>query len=761
MTRPTPPLRRWTGRLAFAAAASLILGLLTATPAHALPTTYYVSFSSGSDANSGTSPSEPWKTLSKVSAQTFSPGDTILLKSGDTWTGETLTLNGNGSSSNWITLSSYGPGDRPKIYPYPSVSAIPEPHPTDVAANGLLYAVFLHNNAGWKIQNLEVGFAKAGIVYRNEAPGTRDGLWIENVFVHDITKWPVNPFPSPDNRVAPLDTASYSMGIFTFRDESSPTHERLTNVTVKNVTIERTDAPIEIRHADNVDVSNLTATDSGRAGVIFVGINYGEITGTPVGSFRDSSIQRTGLVGMSWGTAGLQFNAVKNFVADTIDIGYTFAPNLIDGVGVDFEGLNVNVTVQNSYVHHSDDEAVMVYRNPQWSGGVENVNTSLINNTFVNNGLLTDSTHAAFLVSQYNSTNGGTISGNSITKTSRSQPLNWVAEYSPVLTERWPDSNYTLSNNRIYLPNGNQLHYASTGFAPVQGQNQWSYKEYDGNSLNDLTWDAGLKVWKGAPGFLYVGDDWMHPAVGHFTERVWTADSAGTIRVTGTVRKFDSTAGNGVVASIFKNGTLVWSPPAITDLVGASHDFGLEVQAGDMIAFVINANGDSSHDKTYWNPVVEEITQSNFVARDDFMGQQEMYNWRYLEKSGSGFTLTTWDAANAVWTGSAPNLYVGADWMHPAIGTSSVREWTAPTAGTVTLSGLVKKTDSTAGNGVIATIWKNGTKIWGDTSVTTLTGVSYSFSTTVSAGDVITFEIDADGNADHDKTVWNPVVSYQ
>ncbi len=49
-------------------------------------TNYYVS-SSGNDANSGTSESSPWKTLNKVNSFTPKPGDQILFKRGEEWTG--------------------------------------------------------------------------------------------------------------------------------------------------------------------------------------------------------------------------------------------------------------------------------------------------------------------------------------------------------------------------------------------------------------------------------------------------------------------------------------------------------------------------------------------------------------------------------------------------------------------------------------------------------------------------------------------------
>ncbi|WP_409340455.1 right-handed parallel beta-helix repeat-containing protein [Paenibacillus sp. MBLB4367] len=742
-------------------ALTLLILMVPFSPVYASPTTYYVSFTSGNDSNSGTSASTPWKTLGKVSSQTFNAGDTILLKKGDNWTGETLYLNGIGTNTNWITLSSYGTGGKPSITPYTSVANIPAANAADLAANGLLYAIYLHNAAGWKISGLEIGFSKSGIVNVNDSSGARNGLWIEDCYIHDIFKWPLHPFPNEDNRVAPLQIMPYSVGIYTHLDESSVFNERLQNVTVKNVTIERTDAPLEIRKSDNVTIENLTATDSYREGVILTGINY-DYPGTPVGILKNSVITNSGLSGMVWGTAGLAFNAVHDFVADHVEIAYTMAPNGVDGVGIDYEGLNKNVTVKNSYIHDNVDEAVMVYRNPQWSGGVENVNTSLIDNVFKNNGILGDSNlHAAFLTHQYNSTYGGTISGNTIYKTGRSQALNFVQEFSPKTTESWPNGNYILSGNKVLLPNGNPLHFASTGFASAQGANGWSYQQYDGNTLSNLSWNSASGLWEGTVGNLYVGDDWMHPAVGYFTERTWTAAAAGIIRITGTARKFDSTLGNGVIASIWKNGTQIWGPYSITDMTGSTHDFGVSVSSGDKIVFVINANGDSSYDKTYWNPVIEEVKQTIYTASTDFMGQQGMYNWNYAEYNGTTRTNMTWNAAYEVWSGSALNLYIGNDWVHPAIGIQPQRKWTAPSTGTVRLSGTVRKYDSVSGNGIIASIWKNGTKIWGDTAVTTLSGTSHNFTTTVSAGDVLYFAVDANGDSSYDKTYWNPTVAYE
>lgn len=72
---------------------------------------HYVS-TSGNDANDGLSPSTPWKTLDKVNSHTFGPGDWILFKGGETFTGQGLRfLNDSGTAINPIVITSYGTGN--------------------------------------------------------------------------------------------------------------------------------------------------------------------------------------------------------------------------------------------------------------------------------------------------------------------------------------------------------------------------------------------------------------------------------------------------------------------------------------------------------------------------------------------------------------------------------------------------------------------------------------------------------------------------
>ncbi|MGW5641056.1 right-handed parallel beta-helix repeat-containing protein, partial [Streptomyces sp. NPDC003832] len=71
-------------------AAALAVAPVQATAATqaAAGTTYYVNACKGKDNAKGTSSNHPWKSLTKVNARTFKPGDSVLFRAGCTWEGQ-------------------------------------------------------------------------------------------------------------------------------------------------------------------------------------------------------------------------------------------------------------------------------------------------------------------------------------------------------------------------------------------------------------------------------------------------------------------------------------------------------------------------------------------------------------------------------------------------------------------------------------------------------------------------------------------------
>jgi hypothetical protein len=97
----------------------------------------YVDSEKGNDAHDGSSPQEAWKSLARVNAEVFQPGDAILLKRGGRWN-EGLAPRGNGSAEAWIHLGAYGEGPRPWI------NGISKP------------GLSLKDQSWWQVQDLQV-----------------------------------------------------------------------------------------------------------------------------------------------------------------------------------------------------------------------------------------------------------------------------------------------------------------------------------------------------------------------------------------------------------------------------------------------------------------------------------------------------------------------------------------------------------------------------------------------------------------------------
>lgn len=141
-------------------------------------TTYYVDSISGDDSNGGDSESQAWKTLEKVNATIFQPGDRILFKANGIWEGQ-LFPKGSGNEQDPITIDMYGIGNKPII--------------NGNGISGELGAsVLLYNQEYWEINNLEITNNAAteeqryGVLVRFDNYGTGNHIYINNLNIHDI-----------------------------------------------------------------------------------------------------------------------------------------------------------------------------------------------------------------------------------------------------------------------------------------------------------------------------------------------------------------------------------------------------------------------------------------------------------------------------------------------------------------------------------------------------------------------------------------------
>lgn len=179
---------------------------------------------------------------------------------------------------------------------------------------------------------------------------------------------------------------------------------------------------------------------------------------------------------------------------------------------------------------------------------------------------------------------------------------------------------------------------ASDGFSTTtQGFDNWYYKDWDGSTYQNMTYDTTVNAWKGRSNYAYIG--WngagnIHPGDATDSVRTFLCPVAGSIVITGDVRKQDISGGDGVKVKILKNSTQVWPATgwqdiAYNDSVGYDVNVPVTVAEGDEIRFVVNRNGNISNDSTYWNPLVNysyaEGANIHYKQTDHYIGDVHPY----------------------------------------------------------------------------------------------------------------------------------------
>lgn len=322
--------------------------------------------------------------------------------------------------------------------------------------------------------------------------------------------------------------------------------------------------------------------------------------------------------------------------------------------------------------------------------------------------------------------------------------------------------------NVIVSAAATDIYSASLDYSSNQGSNNWYYKEWNGSSYTDMTWNAGSKKWVGA--YTYGGmwsPFFIHPDTNDAV-KVWKATKPGTVQIKGRVYKWDIAGGDGVRVKIMKNGTQLWPSSgwqtiAYNDNTGLVHGPIVNVATGDNIYLIVNQNGNSSYDSTVWDAMVSYHPSYN--ATTDFQEYQGAWNWYYQEWNGSSYANLTWHAADKQWRGS---YFYNTIWnggaMHPDTN-DTVRVWLAPISGTVRITGNVKK-GSVGGDGVRVKMMKNDTQVWPASGYQMIAqndviGINHDVNVTVSASDKVYFLLNKNGNNGYDTTIWSPDITYQ
>jgi Melibiase len=313
---------------------------------------------------------------------------------------------------------------------------------------------------------------------------------------------------------------------------------------------------------------------------------------------------------------------------------------------------------------------------------------------------------------------------------------------------------------------------ASSGFADTQGANQWRYQVRSKSTgiYTDGTYSAGAWYGPAGTGGGYVAAGSQHPDNSYDAVRTWIAPAAGIVRVTGRVSKQDTGGGNGVVASVLRNGTTLWTRTiGATDGTGYTTDADLgsvAVAAGDALRFVVGNNGDWANDATLWNPTVAYVAEQAWIASAGFGSTQGADGWRYQARDRRSGVVSDLTWGGTVWA-TPRGGYVAAGSQHPDETYDVLRTWVAPSAATVRVGGRVSKQETGGGDGVVVSVLRNGTALWTRTlAFDDATGYATGYATDadlgrvpVAAGDTISFAVACNGDYTYDGTLWDPAIT--
>ncbi|MGC3958821.1 MAG: right-handed parallel beta-helix repeat-containing protein [Verrucomicrobiota bacterium] len=156
----------------------LLLAFAFGWPANAV--VYYVDSQSGDDAQNGASQTQAWKTLERVNAHVFQPGDQLLFKASSRYTGQ-LRPQGSGKLDDGkpvpIIIGKFGDGPKPRI-----------------DGEGLfLDTLLLRNVEFWEVADLEItnlGTNRApwrtGVRVVSDGFGRMRHIHLRNLYVHDV-----------------------------------------------------------------------------------------------------------------------------------------------------------------------------------------------------------------------------------------------------------------------------------------------------------------------------------------------------------------------------------------------------------------------------------------------------------------------------------------------------------------------------------------------------------------------------------------------
>ena len=289
---------------------ALVAVLICLTPLLCSATTYYVHSGAGNDANHGTNAQSPWRTLERASAAALREGDSLLLASGQKFSGQLSFSRLAGTAARPITISSYA-----------ADGSISNARPV-IDARGWPAGVLLQNSAHVAINNLHVTAnaggldrsvpkntsMRCGVLIEADKPGDYAGISISNVVVKDVFFEEMGFIRGEEEVRSANGTQKYGWGIRLLVTSPSTTMQDvlITDCQIENVCHTGLKLNAPSNGLQNVLVQRVTITNTGGPGVQMSGVSGGRFSHLDVnrsGSTDDSRKWGRGSGLWTWGSS--------------------------------------------------------------------------------------------------------------------------------------------------------------------------------------------------------------------------------------------------------------------------------------------------------------------------------------------------------------------------------------------------------------------------------------------------------------------------
>lgn len=272
-------------------------------------TNYYFDAHHGKDENVGTSLLNPFQSLDKIQSLKLLPGDTILLRAGQTFFGSVILKDLKGSSLDPIVITSY------------FWSKSNEENRAAIDAKGYLNGILIQDCSHIIIENLLIGadgggvkalvqkapLMRCGVLVKSSHAGVSEGIRLSNLVVKDVFFEEKGHLRGKDEVRTANGTQNYGWGIrFINQVEGADLKDiKVENCVITNVAHTGIKFTGRDHNIQNVRVYNNRVLKTGGPGIQMSGITNGHIKGNYVshsGSDDDSRKWGRGSGLWTWGS---------------------------------------------------------------------------------------------------------------------------------------------------------------------------------------------------------------------------------------------------------------------------------------------------------------------------------------------------------------------------------------------------------------------------------------------------------------------------